>query len=438
MQNRVDDPLFRYRVYFTLAVSLFLLSIFKSASPLAKPFSFVVSDGRYYYVYLPSLLLDGDLDFHNQICGHWETDLRGDILRSRTELGYVRNKYPVGVALSIAPGFLAGHAAACFLHAAFGTDFVAPDGYSAPYQLLSFLWILVLGVLSLCLMDYLLNNCFGVAPALTLVATLACWAGSPLLYYMLREPFMAHVVSGFWVNLCLVQLYILGRKYPLAEVTAGRLFALTAAFSMALICRPTNVFLAPFFVYVLSRLVRAGQLGRLARIAPAALPGLAPLALQALVWRQMTGHWIFYSYGRVCFDWLHPAVWQTLFSTRHGLFVWSPLLFLGATGLCWRLASRLRRPEPFVLCALLSLITLWYLNSAWPTWWFGDAFGARAFIEATVVFAAGLAFLFEQARSLPTAVRLTGWALLAASVLGELTLAGLYARGLISHDGYLF
>jgi hypothetical protein len=438
MQSRLLDPGYRYRVYFALAISLFLLSIFKSASPLGRPFSFVVSDGRYYYVYLPSLLLDGDLDFTNQIREHWETDFDARLLKARTELGYPGNKYPVGVALSVAPGFLAGHVTACVLHAVTGADCVAPDGYSPPYQLLSFLWILMLGVLSLCLTDYLLSNCFGIAPGLTLLATLACWAGSPLLYYMLREPFMAHVVSGFWVNLCLVQLYLLGRKHPPAEVTPGRLFSLTGAFSMALICRPTNVFLAPFLVYVLSRLIRAGQLGRLARMAPAALPGLIPLAIQALVWRNMTGHWVFYSYGRVRFDWLHPAAWQTLFSTRHGLFVWSPLLFLGVAGLWWRLVSRLRRPEPFVVCALLSLVVLWYFNSAWPTWWFGDAFGARAFIEATVVFAAGLAFLFERARSLPKAVRLTGWAILAASVLGELTLAGLYARGLISHDGYLF
>jgi hypothetical protein len=438
MQYRLTDPVYRYRVYFTLAVSLFLLSIFKSASPLAKPFSFVVSDGRFYYVYLPSLVLDGDLDFSNQICQHWETDFSAGLLRARTELGYVRNKYPIGVALSVAPGFLAGHATACVLHAVFRSEWVAPDGYSAPYQLLSFVWILMLGVCSLCLTDYLLSNCFAVQPGPTFVATLACWAGSPLLYYMLREPFMAHVVSGFWVNLCLVQLYLLGRKHPAGEVSAGRLFTLTAAFSMALICRPTNIFLAPFFIYVLSRLARSGQFARLVRTAPACIPGLAPLAMQALVWRHMTGHWVFYSYGRMRFDWLHPAAWQTLFSTRHGLFVWSPLLFLGVTGLWWRLVSRVRRPEPFVLCALLSLLTLWYFNSAWPTWWFGDAFGARAFIEATVVFAAGLAFLFERASSLPRPVRLTGWGLLAAGVLGELTLAGLYARGLISHDGYLF
>jgi hypothetical protein len=412
--------------------------LIKPASPVRQPFGFVVSDGRYYYVYLPSVVLDHDLDFSNQIREHWESDYYPGLLDNRTEQGYVANKYPIGAALSTAPGFLAGHAAACLLHPVLGWNSLAADGYSPPYQFLSFLWITALGIASLCLVDFLLSNCFRIGPIPTLLAVLVCWAGSPLLYYMTREPFMAHVVSGFWVNLCLVQLYLLGRKHPNGEVKPLGMFLATAAFSMALVCRPTNVFLAPFFVYVLSRLAKTGQLGRLVRVLPAAAVGLTPLALQAFVWHRMTGHWVHYSYGSEGFDWLHPAAWQTLFSSRHGLFFWSPLLLIAVGGLTWRLVATGRRPEPFLVCSVVALLLLWYFNSAWHCWWFGDAFGARAFVEAVVVFAAGFAFYFERAHRLPRPARLAGWGLLAVGILGQFSLVGLYAKGWIPHDGYLF
>src|SRR5262249_42316360 len=162
------------------------------------------------------------------------------LLNNRTEQGYVANKYPIGVALSTAPGFLAGHAVACLLHPALGWNSLAPDGYTTPYQLLSFLWVTLLGVASLCLIDFLLSNCFRIGPTPTLLAVLVCWAGSPLLYYMTREPFMAHVVSGFWVNFCLVQLYLLGRKHPNGEVQPLRVFLPTPPSSPAPLPPPTT------------------------------------------------------------------------------------------------------------------------------------------------------------------------------------------------------
>jgi hypothetical protein len=425
-------------MYLALAMVCFFVTITKPASPLHRAFGFDVSDGRFYYAYLPSLVLDGDLDFSNQIREHWETSFDPELLSRRTERGLVQNRYPIGMALSAAPGFLAGHAVACALHPLLGWDSVAPDGYSPPYQLFSFLWLTLLGVGAICLADFLLRNCFGCSPGATVLGTLVYWGGSPLLYYMTREPFMAHVASSFWVNLCLVQLYLLGRKNPPGELTPVRAFLVTVSFSMALICRPTNFFLAPFFLYALARLVRTGQLGRLPRVVPAAVLGVAPLAAQSLVWHAMTGFWIHYSYRAQGFYWLEPALWQTLFSSRHGLFFWSPLLILAVPGFAWRLASTGRRPEPFLVCSLAGLAILWYMNSAWHCWWFGAAFGARAFVEGAAILAAGCALLFDRARQLPRSVHVFGLGVIAAGLLGEVTLVGLYAKGWIPHDGYLF
>ena len=41
---------------------------------------------------------------------------------------------------------------------------------------------------------------------------------------------------------------------------------------------------------------------------------------------------------------------------------------------------------------------LWYVNSSWYAWWFGESFGARAFLELSVLFVLGLGFAFERLR----------------------------------------
>jgi hypothetical protein len=127
------------------------------------------------------------------------------------------------------------------------------------------------------------------------------------------------------------------------------------------------------------------------------LLGLLPLLVQMLVWHHTTGHFIFYSYGDEGFNWGHPALWQTLFSSRHGLFFWSPLLMLSIIGIGLHICCGELR-NPFTRCYLVSFLILWYLNSAWHMWWFGDSFGGRAFLELSSFFILGLGLLFNHIR----------------------------------------
>ena len=58
----------RLVLYAATATLLFVLAV--AAVSFKKDFDLVVSDARCYYVYLPSLVIDGDLDFSNQIREH--------------------------------------------------------------------------------------------------------------------------------------------------------------------------------------------------------------------------------------------------------------------------------------------------------------------------------------------------------------------------------
>ncbi len=305
-----SDARCRYRLYALLALVFFTVGLLlanRRAVFRGQEFTLIGVDGHYYYVYLPALLLDGSLDISTRIRNHWGHDFKPELLADRTERGYVRNKYPIGLALTLLPAFLLGHVLSIGLYALTGSPHFLPNGYTLVYQLVNFSWITVLGLASLVLVDALLIKRFRLQPRSVALGIVVVWLGSPLGYYWFREPYMVHTVSTFWVLTCLT---LLGGA--LAEIDAGplawwRLPLLTAAGAMALVCRPTNVFLWPFFVYLLVKLLASPQWRRWLAHAPLVVLGLFPVLAQTLVWHGMTGRWIHYSYGDEGFHWRHPA-----------------------------------------------------------------------------------------------------------------------------------
>ena len=122
--------------------------------------------------------------------------------------------------------------------------------------------------------------------------------------------------------------------------------------------------------------------------------------------------------------------------------MWSPLLVLAAAGAAWETFRRgdIRGEirDGLWLSLLLSGAILWYVNSAWEIWWFGDAFGARAFLELSFLFILGLALCFDHVRTSGSILRrlVTVWAL--ASIVYSTTLMALYIAEGISREGPLF
>jgi hypothetical protein len=196
---------------------------------------------------------------------------------------------------------------------------------------------------------------------------------------------------------------------------------------MAVVCRPTNLFLLPLAAYGVVRHLREHGWREGLRGWPLATATLVPLALQLVSWKILYGRWLPYTYGEEHFVWSRPALWQTLFSSRHGLFLWSPILLAAALALVRRLR------EPCVACWLLGGALLWYANSAWPCWWFGDAFGGRAFLELSGLFGLGCGLLFESLQRAPG--KAAGVALLAISY--NFVLMALYITQRIPADGYV-
>ena len=101
-------------------------------------------------------------------------------------------------------------------------------------------------------------------------------------------------------------------------------------------------------------------------------------------------------------------------------------------------SSRVVR-DPLLICGLSAFVILWYCNSAWCSWWFGDAFGGRAFLELSLVFVMGLTFgftlLWDSGNRFWRRL-LVGLVLLAVSY--NYGLMWLYFKGYIPRADYLF
>src|SRR5437867_11188322 len=100
----LDSPAGRNKLY-----ALFAAVCFALAAGLAgvksvvrhQPIEFATGDAKEYYLYLVSPVVDGDLDFSNQLIEHGGVQFDSAKLASRTSRGYIRDKYPIGLALSL-------------------------------------------------------------------------------------------------------------------------------------------------------------------------------------------------------------------------------------------------------------------------------------------------------------------------------------------------
>jgi len=450
----LDHEQGRYFVYRIVAVAFAMIAI--SFVLFKGSLNFVVSDGRGYYVYMPSLMIDGDLDFSNQIQNNWDVDFKPELLEDRTPLGFVRNKYPLGLALSVFPSFTVAHGFSLGLHSLMDSNSFLPNGYSALYQLSTLFTVLTFGYLMMVMIDRIMMTYFALRGAAIGCAVLSFWTLSHYAYYYFREPIMVHVTSAFWVTSCLYfGLRTLSRTSALNSsstvearnlqynsrrilVNLGLMFM---SFAFAIVCRPTNVFIG-FFVATatLISLSQAERPSLWLKTFGIGLISTFPIIIQVTVWKVMTGSWISYSYNSEGF--VHaarPFLFSTLFSSLHGLFFWAPVLFLSLAGLILRFRAAQPLRDPLLAPLMLGALVLWYFNSSWHQWWFGDAFGARSFLELAPLFVFGLGFFFSavlQQQKHSQRVLVTG----AVGACGLYTygLMALYIARKIPRAGYLF
>lgn len=360
----------------------------------------VNGDGIMYYVYVRSLMKDGDVDLTNEYT-HYGLITRGDIAVP-TRTGLRRSIFSIGPALVGAPWFALGEGLAR-AHAATGAE-VDLSGYGPHHRNAVALGNLLYGFLALFLMRSTLERHFRSRTALG--AVFLVWGTTFLHWYLVQQPTMSHAPSAFAAAL-VVWLWLRRRPVraglepgtgPRADLLDALL--LGAAIGLAMCVRWQNGVLL-----VLPGLDLAERLLRRPRSWPrSAGLGLAMGAStllaafpQSWAWKVIYGEFLLPCPPHGC-DFLrlgHPFVLETFFSSRHGLFSWTPVFWLAYLGFL----PLLRRRPRLALPLLVPLGLMTYVNLCSGDWWAGGSFSNRRFDSLLPVLAFGLAASVDVARS---------------------------------------
>lgn len=386
---------------------------------LARPVPRLGADAIEYYAHLRSLYFDHDLDFADEF-EHFGILERYDKIRP-TRTGHRRTIFSIGPALLWMPFYAAGDA----LARARGD---VQEGYSTAHIRAVCLGSLFYGVFGLLLVHGLVARLVPRAAALWCAALLMY--ATFLWWYVVYEPVMSHAGS-FFVAALVLRAWWDGRE----RLSLRRGLALGALIGFGATVRWQNavLLLLPLASLIGELRDRAWPAARerwralLLPLPALAARGLAVLAAftagvlpQLLAWKAIFGEYLLADppHGRDFLRLDHPYLLETFFSSRHGLFYWTPVFWLAYVGLL-AFARRERRTG---LALLAPVAVMTYVNVCSGDWWAGGSYSNRRFDSLlpllAVGLAAALAALLRFAARRPAAVvgagglALVGWNLL--------------------------
>jgi hypothetical protein len=368
--------------------TLLLLLALPALAQLHLAGSRLSGDGIMYYVYVRSLMKDGDVDFTNEYAHYGRLD-RED-LRVPTETGLRRSIFAVGPGLMWIPFFLAGEAVARG-QALFGVP-VDLSGYGPSHVNAVALGSFAYGFAAVWLVHAVLRRHFRAAVALA--AALLMWAATFLHWYMVHQPAMSHAVSAFAAAFV---LWLWDRHRDDRTAAGHALLGLAIGLAMCVRWQNAVFVLLPAFDLV-RRAVRRERRPALPADAGALLGGVLAGALpQMLVWSALYGVWIlpYPPHGADFVRLDHPFLLQTLFSSRHGLLSWTPVLWAGFLGF----VPLLRRRPALAAPLVVPLLAMTWVNACSGDWWAGGSFSNRRFDGLLPALACGLAAAIDTLQS---------------------------------------
>jgi hypothetical protein len=353
---------------------LFLISCFEFSRFVEYKFGV---DDAYYYSYISSIVIDGDLDLSNQYqASGLAKYLDEKTLQSRTDAGLVPNVFPVGLSFFWSPFFWLGH----FISKLLGFPL---NGYSRPYT-----HTVVVG--NLVYMCAGLYFCYRFCAAyfskvISLAMTFAILLTTPYLwlffhsFMLVSEPLSFALIAFFLF--CIVHAKVRYETWWLWML----LGVLSGTMTMV---RFHNAILGIIPVMILAS-QRRNFIRKIAAFCGGALIGFLP---QLIIWHMIYGEWFVTDLGGTFLPfWNQPFLLETLFAARKGLLPWSPVVLLSCAGLF--LFVKKDRVLGWSLI-LVVLATIW-MNSAQADWWGATSLGARRFVSLASIFVVGLACLFS-------------------------------------------
>jgi hypothetical protein len=344
-------------------------------------------DGHYMYLNTMSLGLDFDIDLRNQYAKFADPLSIGKI-KTATGRAYI---YPIGTSLLEVPSFWIAMGLGRVVNL-FGAH-VPTHGYTEFHQRITYLVTLAAGFFSLILCYRLMLR--RVSKTAALYGVVIAGVGTGVHFYSIYGVGYAHA----WTALSVAWLFEYWDRTR-GRTDVRRWAALGALVGFAMLTRMQEILFAIVpaaeWVWLMARERKPRLLAGAGAAAACALLVASP---QLLAQRYVFGGFFTVPQGPHYMHWTGSFVWEVLFSTKHGYFVWTPIAYLGIIGL---LFSLVRRPDDRVLAgALLGgfVLQVWVSGSTYD-WWGFWGYGLRRLTDCTVCVMFGIGTLVEALRRL--------------------------------------
>ncbi|MFN6040106.1 MAG: hypothetical protein ACK452_16670 [Bacteroidota bacterium] len=347
------------------------------------------SDARGYYAYLPATFIykDFNFGFFDSIEGkkYFDKNFYYDYRVVANEK--IINKYWCGTSICELPFFLLSHIFTFFTNG-------DTDGYSKLYPILincAAIFYLMIGLIYL---EKLLVL-FSIDEKKRWMTLGLVFFATNLFYYTIIEPGMSHVYS-----FALICIFIYHFKKFVLQPNTKSLYFLSASLGLIFLIRPANLmilFALPFvagskndFIATFKFIVREKV-----KFTAAVLLFTSICSIQFVIYKISTGYFFIDSYPGEKFNFLHPHIFDILFSYKKGLFLYTPFFLLCFGGIF--IIYKNSKWQAFSIFIFLFLIT--YILSCWHNWWYGGSFSSRVYVEYLPVFAILFAVLIQNISS---------------------------------------
>lgn len=349
----------------------------------------ITSDGCVYFSYLRSLVFDHDLQIGPEVA----------FLNLPPRPHYV---VPVGPAIIWAPAYLLV-ALVDWIGAVAGwwtrSDGVAL-GLTGGYVRAAVMSSFAAGAIGLVVLHLRVKREFDAAVAL--MTSILILGATTLIWYIVAEPSMTHAASFGAVALLLITT----ERWLVARVpTSHQAIALGTLCSLVILVRPQDgLFLAyPAAALLFAPACSGTPIKARGRIVAWLAAGAAPLfvlGVAMLLAIAPAGGFTLIGGNE---GYLTPTEsrWSdVLFSSRHGLFSWTPAVWLGLSGT----VLYVRRNRLWAIPALAAFVGIVWTNGSAHDWAGGWAFGGRRFTSALAAFAPGFALAIDWLRRHPLVI----------------------------------
>ncbi len=341
----------------------------------------ILSDGEGYYAYLPALLINHNLTSLDPV--NYESDreyLEYPAFNIYLATGRYLDKYPIGTAILLLPLFLISCLASWLYQQPL-------DGYSIFYQFFIGYAATLYLILGLCLLYKLYRVWF--SNYITWLVLGLLLSATSLFIYIFLIPVNSHIYSFFAISLSLhlIKLWSDNPKSIKLSLLLG------ASFGLNLLIRNSNLSIIIFWLLVN---LNSSYLLKYKKQLSLVILALVFISLPQFIYiYAITNRFLIFTYLREGFNWFTPNFYGIFFSPRRGLFFWAPIFWIILFSI-----SQFYKLKSWFIAGIGFLLIHSYIIASWHQWWYGNAYGHRAFIDSYPVLGlflgAGLTYLLKQ------------------------------------------